>query len=127
MSLRSRVARWLSPAPTAWASFSKLMQINGPPLLKEAIRDTAVRRLNADERDAIKRIESLRNALDCYDAQITFLDFGAGSPQDSRSETEMTHGVKTTRTVGTISRSASSTPAWGMFMYQLVRKYRPRS
>lgn len=71
-----------------------------------------------------ERIEALRNRLETDVSPLSITDYGAGSANDERSETEMKEGVLVEKTVKDMCR-ASKTPFWAGILHELVLEYRP--
>lgn len=91
-------------------------------VLARTLRDD----FTAAERAWFDRVEELRAQQSASDERVQLVDYGAGSPDSTRSADEMRRGVPFEATVGEICRRASKAPFWARLLFALVREYRPR-
>lgn len=87
-------------------------------LLKTALQQTLDNSLQSDEKDMIKKIESLRKTLNSSQ-QIIIDDLAANSKTQNQSETG--------QTVANICRIASKSYFWCLFLFKLIRTFQPGS
>lgn len=97
----------------------------GRRLLGVVAAALADRRL-PEERAWFARIEAMRAGLNASATPIELVDYGAGGPNDTRSEEEMRRGKRVASTVGAVCRLASKPPFWAQVLFGVVREYRPR-
>ncbi|GJQ20510.1 MAG: hypothetical protein HBSIN02_08650 [Bacteroidia bacterium] len=83
-------------------------------LLRAAIRSTELRELSALEREWVQNIERLRSSLASSQTVVKLAGYGADP-------------TVTVRTVGQICRSSAVSSVWGLFLFNLVRRFRPAS
>lgn len=83
-------------------------------LLLEAIRSTERGELSIPEREWIRRIERLRSSLAFSQTVVRPAGSGAGP-------------VQAVGTVGQICRGSAVSSIWGLFLFNLVRRFRPGS
>ncbi|WP_104399093.1 O-methyltransferase [Vibrio penaeicida] len=77
-----------------------------------------------DERMMFEKIEQRRATLLGSNAEISVMDYGAGSPNTIRTQEEMAKGVEFHSTISAVCRS--SKPAfWGVFLFKLIRYLQP--
>lgn len=76
------------------------------------------------EQRIVERIELRRDALRRSEAEETYRDFGAGSPEAPRTDEQLVEGVVTRRRVADLVR-ASVPREWGLVLFGLIRQYRP--
>lgn len=94
--------------------------------IAEAIHETVSRSVSPEESTWIERIETLRSNLAQSSAKVPFIDFGAGSHDEQRSEAEMLAGVRKSITIADACR-ASKAPSWCLLLFKLIRKLKPNS
>lgn len=92
-------------------------------VLARTLRDD----FTAEERGWFARAEALRTALSLSTEPVQLIDYGAGSPDSTRTAEEMRRGVAFSATVGEICRRASKSPFWTRLLFALVRDYQPRN
>ena len=78
-------------------------QIRG---IGEAVKETLEHRLSSVEERSIKRIEERRKFLNKDNSRLTFIDFGAGSPDEHRTRDESDKGVVKETTVAQIAHAS---------------------
>ncbi|MFQ5633489.1 MAG: O-methyltransferase, partial [bacterium] len=59
-------------------------------------------------------------------SELLRIDYGAGDPDCSRNEHPVSSGRKIKSTVGNISKTASKPYFWTLFLFKLVREFKPR-
>ena len=79
----------------------------------DALRRAAALKLTADEKRAEAAVDALRQRLSKDGAVLTVQDHGAGADRPAE------------RQVCDIYKQAATGPAWGRFLFGLVRGYRP--
>ena len=89
-----------------------------------ALTDACADRLSPEEREWVDRIEAVRATLQACEREIAKTDHGAGAKRLRRSQEEAYRGVVTT----TVSRAcrASTSRMWALFLFKLVRQFRPQ-
>lgn len=92
----------------------------------EAVRESLSEEGPPDEAELAAAIEKRRAFLLASDETIQVTDFGAGSPEDTRSMEEMNQGVRVTLPLSRIC-SASKGRFWGLLLHKIVRKLGVRS
>lgn len=79
-----------------------------------------------EERMTFEKIEQRRETLLNSNAEISVMDYGAGSPSSIRTHEEMAQGVEFHSTIRAVCRS--SKPAfWGVFLFKLIRYLQPNN
>ena len=92
--------------------------------IEQAIRETIHHRIHPEEKVWITRIEQIRKQFTGNPTPVTIRDYGAGNPDDHRSDEEMKQGTASTTTYGEIS--LGSKPAlWALFLFKLIRAVQP--
>ncbi len=71
-----------------------------------------------------EEIESIRESIKAEEREISFLDFGAGNPEDKRDFETMNKGVKTTKNTKDLCQIGLK-GEWAKLMYSLVKEYKP--
>jgi predicted O-methyltransferase YrrM len=107
---------------------SRIREVKDEPAkaLAGALAEWIESRNSAEESFWINRIEEIRNAMLDSDRTISFMDYGAGTPQKNRNTEQMNEGVVTQRTVGECCRSSSKDPFWCLFLFKLVEAFKPK-
>ena len=98
-----------------------------PPPLSMAIKNTSSDILTKDERRAIADIEEVRKSLEQNHNLIEFKDYGAGNPNARRSREEMDEGFIKRSQISDICKNASKSQIWCLFLFHLVRQFKPTS
>ncbi len=103
-----------------------MRSINIPAVtqIANAIGDAFNDRLSPEEKEWVDRIEELRSVLSADLTEISFKDYGAGSPNLTRTEKEMDDGVVTTTTVSNVC-NASKPRFWSLVLFKLIREFKP--
>ena len=73
-----------------------------------------------------EEIESIREAIKADKREISFLDFGAGNPNDKRDAETMSQGVKTTKNTQDLCQIGLKCE-WARFIYSLVKEHKPKT
>lgn len=81
--------------------------------------------LNDNDKKNLTLVASLRASGMQDESVIKFLDFGAGNPEDKRSEDEMAKGKITETTVAKLS-SIGLKNEWSEWIYALVKERKPK-
>ena len=81
--------------------------------------------LDASTAEMVHAIEAIRRRNNGSDEEIQIVDYGAGPPNASRTESEMRAGSAATITLGQACR-ASKPFFWSLFLFYLVREVKPR-
>lgn len=98
----------------------------GTRTIAAAAAAMADHRLDGDESAWIDQIEALRNELVSQtDRTVTFVDYGAGDPGNTLTAEEMARGKRVTRTVAEICQTGNLAYAWRLFLFHLVRRFKP--
>lgn len=105
---------------------AKLSGSSGPPPLLSAIKKTSSNDLTDDERSAIARIESIRRSLEQDRNVIELLDYGAIKPCEPTDRETYDKGVTKFHEIGEICRSASKNQLWCLFLFHLIRSFKPK-
>jgi predicted O-methyltransferase YrrM len=71
------------------------------------------------------RIEKLRASLCASDETLSYMDYGAGSPESHRSADQMAAGTPCQRRLADICRAASKPEQWGRLLFRIVRQVKP--
>ncbi len=87
----------------------------------DALRDIVSLRLDDAERGAEIAINEIRSEMALSSEAIEMLDFGAGT----RGSVLSSESKPTERSISEIYRRAAASPAWGRFMFRLVRSLKP--
>lgn len=119
-----RRLRRLGNAPT-WRA---ILRHPAPTIaaIGRALREAGAGQLDAGERRRIQAIEDRRQLLLQSSVNVTFLDYGAGSPGSGRTEAQMREGMATTLPVSRICLSSKS-PVWALLLFKMIRALKPRS
>jgi predicted O-methyltransferase YrrM len=81
--------------------------------------------LNENDKKNLALVAQLRASGMQDNSIIEFLDFGAGSPEDKRSEEEMAKGKRVQTTVGKLS-SIGLKNEWSEWIYTLIKERKPK-
>lgn len=81
--------------------------------------------LNENDKKNLALVAQLRASGMQDNSIIEFLDFGAGSPEDKRSEEEMAKGKRVQTTVGKLS-SIGLKNEWSEWIYMLIKERKPK-
>lgn len=84
-------------------------------------------RLSPEEKRWIDEIERVRADTEASKEEVQVPDFGAGSPDDARGDTQMRQGVTCTEVIGKACRNYSKEPLWAALLFHLIRNLRPQS
>ena len=105
----------------------RLGRTSGPDasVIASALSAARAETLSTEERDWVDRIEELRHVLLTCNDEISKTDHGAGTRRTRRGEADAYRGVVSTTTVARACR-ASKPRMWGLFLFGLVRRLRPR-
>jgi predicted O-methyltransferase YrrM len=82
--------------------------------------------LNENDKKNLALVASLRSEGMRNDSAIEFLDFGAGNPEDKRSEEEMAKGKKAETTVAKLS-SIGLKNEWSEWIYEFIKEQKPKT
>ncbi len=105
-----------------YASHSESPFVNS--LRKEVLQPAIWPRvLPAEEGSCFEAVEAIRTDVDSDTNVVTFVDFGAGSPNADRAQDTMRRGVKSYGTIGDLSRHASRSPMWGRILFRIIRHF----
>lgn len=106
---------------------SQLHNIRKPAAEKvaNALFDALKNNLDPEEKKWVGRIEGKRKVLNRSSTGISRTDYGAGKPNLGRTEDEMFDGIVTETTVGEVCRIASKPYFWSLFLFKLIRKFKP--
>lgn len=80
---------------------------------------------SGDERVWFGKIEALRRRLEQSTAELTIVDYGAGSADQNLTPQEMQQGKTVRRRVADICRTAAKPRDWATLLFYLVRHVRP--
>lgn len=89
-----------------------------------ALKYALEHKLKTEEKVWIDKIESLRKQLKSSTAEISIVDYGAGSPDSNLTGVEMYQGRASTTTVGTCAR-ASTSHYLSFLLFKLIREFKP--
>ena len=89
-----------------------------------ALKYALEHKLNTEEKVWIDKIESLRKQLESSTAEISIVDYGAGSPDSNLTDVDMYQGRVSTTTVGTCAR-ASTSHYLSFLLFKLIREFKP--
>lgn len=92
--------------------------------LRRALRAAATRSLSPEERSRFQEIEALRRRLLEDATELTVMDYGAGSGDETLDEAEMARGRPKTLTVAEAC-GVSKTRAWARLLFHLIRELEP--
>lgn len=129
--LRQVAYRTVIPALHALARARIVLARRGADPAARRLLQVVARVLRDDfspaERGWFTRVEDMRVALTASAERIQLVDYGAGTPEATRTAEEMQRGVPFEATVGDICRRASKTSFWARLLFALVREYQPRN
>lgn len=101
------------------------LRSSAPYPLILATRNTASNVLTMDERRAIADIERVRRSLEENHAEIDIYDYGAGKSNESHSGKRFDEGIIKHQEIAEICKSVSKNQLWCLFLFQLVRHFKP--
>jgi len=81
--------------------------------------------LNETDKKNLQTVAELRKAGMQDESVIKFLDFGAGNPEDKRSEEEMLKGKEAQTTIAKLS-SIGLKNEWSEWIYTLIKEREPK-
>lgn len=93
----------------------------------KALLDLIDRRLEPAAQQWISKIESVRQETNNSTQVVEVPDYGAGGPEDTRSDDEMKKGMICTEIVGEACRNYSKEPLWAELLFQIIRQLKPAS
>jgi predicted O-methyltransferase YrrM len=93
--------------------------------LARAIRAVVKKHFDDQETAAFQRIENLRDELATSPNVISFVDYGAGEPDDQFTAEEMSRGRVITRSLAQLCRQTSKKYPWAHLLFKLVREFQP--
>ena len=93
----------------------------------DAYRATRAGRLSPTERARLDGIETLREELLNSDLEISYRDFGAGTPGDDLTREEMDRGRERTIVVRDVLRHGNLALRYRLLLFHLIRRLRPRT
>ncbi len=85
------------------------------------------RNLELEAEQWIKKIEDIRNETNRSTQVVEVPDYGAGGPEDTRSDAEMKTGRICTEIVGEACRNYSKEPLWAELLFHIIRQLKPVS
>ena len=83
--------------------------------------------INKEEYEIIHKIEELRIKLLSNHSEIEIEDFGAGSPDSSRTELEMKKGIYLKKKISDICLQASKPYFWCLILFKLIREFKSQN
>jgi predicted O-methyltransferase YrrM len=92
-----------------------------------ALLDLIDRRLEPAAQQWISKIESVRQETNNSTQVVEVPDYGAGGPEDTRSDDEMKKGKICTEIVGEACRNYSKEPLWAELLFHIIRQLKPTS
>lgn len=107
------------------ARLKKLRNIPSPagPLFAEVLENSDSSNLASSEKDSIRVIEQIRSELASSTDSVNMIDYGVDlNDPDSKEADSKTY----TRSVAEITND-SKEPFWALLLYNLVRKFRPKT
>ena len=122
-----RIVSTPSARSTLWDEIERLYGINdmAASSLANSISATFNRSASREEKVWIESIEVLRNRLNSSSQEVTFVDYGAGSPELNLTSEEMYQGQTLSSTLGKICRTGSKQPIWCFLLFKLIREIQP--
>lgn len=90
------------------------------------LRQTIKEEFSKEEMQWIEKIENLRADIEKNTSKVNVIDYGAGNPQDNRSEREMYNGTINTSRVCDIN-IASKRPFWAKVLFKIIREFKPQT
>jgi predicted O-methyltransferase YrrM len=90
-----------------------------------ALKSHRDNKLTRDELWWIEAIEQIRSDLSSSTERIGVPDYGAGSPNDTRSGESMYAGKLTTEIIGEACRNYSKPRIWATLLFHLIRRHKP--
>ena len=105
---------------------NKIRLINSPNSIKiiNCIISSLKNDINKEEYEIIHKIEELRIKLLSNHSEIQIEDFGAVSPDSSRTELEMENGVFLKKNISDICLQASKPYFWCLILFKLIREFK---
>jgi len=98
---------------------------NSSVVLAKSIQAIVKRDFDGIERELFNKIESLRDELACSPDSISFMDYGAGQPNDHMSSDEMYNGKLVTVSLERLSRYNSKSYPWTHLIFKIIRELKP--
>lgn len=90
--------------------------------MADVIEDVIQNRIAPEERPHVDAIEARRATLEASEADISYMDFGAATRDESQTPEEMYEGVERSRTVGHLCRRTSKPYRSALLLHKLLRK-----
>lgn len=115
---------FISPGQIRRLAASGDAQVAG---IGKALLDLVERRLDAETQQWIKKIEDIRSETNNSTQVVEVPDYGAGGPEDTRSDAEMKNGRICTEIVGEACRNYSKEPLWAELLFHVIRQLKPTS
>ncbi len=110
---------------TAKGKIKKLGGSNGVlSLLGETLNEALQNKISGDELRWIDKIERMREKLISSREKISIVDYGASKREDTHGHKQY-EGKIVNRTIGTIARRAGKPYFWSLFLFKLIRKFKP--
>lgn len=107
--------------------FSKFQFVNNETIVvSNALKDTLYNHIKADEKEWIKKIESLRNELNNSNEKIEIIDYGAGNSHNKLNDKQMFSGKKNYITLGPLCKKASKPYFWALLIFKIIRYFQPK-
>lgn len=100
---------------------------SGARRLGYVLHRTLENQIDLAENKWIDRIEGLRRELNRSKQSIEVVDYGAGPSDSGLSAEEMYAGSTETTTVGTVCKSSSNGMLWSLFLFRLIREFKPQN
>jgi Predicted O-methyltransferase len=91
----------------------------------KAIDDTLHPNINPQEEQKLRSIEGVRKQFTNNPTSISVTDFGAGNPNESRSQEKMQEGLNHFSTYGAVALG-SKPELWASLLFNLVRQFKPK-
>ena len=95
--------------------------------MADVIEEVIQNRIAPDEQPHVDAIERRRAALEDSEDDISYMDFGAATRDESQTPEEMYEGVERSRTVGHLCRRTSKPYRSALLLHKLLRKTKSAS
>jgi len=90
--------------------------------MADAVEDMIMNNVTADERPHVDAIEARRAELEASEDEISYMDFGSATRDESQSMDEMYEGVERSRSVGHLCRRTSKPYRSALLLHKLLRR-----
>lgn len=84
-----------------------------------------VAKITEQDRKVFAEIEYVRMSIIRADLELKYFDYGAGDPEDCRTEEEMLNGIEVVSSTSRVCAIGLKSE-WAEYMYSLIKAYKPK-